>query len=103
MPSRLIALAATQHLTRRFVPGYTGPDDFNEDEIRAAVLAQDTPPPCPSAKHLPVTVRAVLILMLQVDVRKRISSKEVDTCHTTHLTLHTSYLTLHTSKANFNS
>ncbi len=58
-------------------PGYTSPDDFSEDAIRSAAQSQDTPVICPSAKHLPVTVRAVVIMMLNHDAGKRIGSKEV--------------------------
>jgi hypothetical protein len=58
-------------------PGYTSPDDFNEDVIRAAAVSPDTPAtPLPSAKRLPATVRAVLMMMLRVDYRTRLSSKE---------------------------
>ncbi len=58
-------------------PGYTSPDDFNEDTIRDAARAPDVhDTPLPSAKRLPVTVRAVLMMMLRVNVRTRLSSKE---------------------------
>ena len=58
-------------------PGYTSPDDFNEDVIRTAAMSPDAPAtPMPSAKRLPVTVRAVLMMMLRADCRTRLSSKE---------------------------
>ncbi len=89
--------------------GYTAPEDFDEEIIRAAALSQDTPQPRPSGKRLPVTVRAVLIMMLELDYRKRIGSKEVIytmryishmshvACHMLHVTHHTSQVTRHTS------